>query len=66
VILVEIKRGTRVCSKEIGGCGRQIFQGEWAWQQFRSGKGKSTRYLCEQCAQKVFINGFASKVNSKK
>ena len=51
---VEIKRGTRLCSKGLGGCGRTIKQGETAWLQKRSKKKyRRRRYLCKECYEKV-------------
>ena len=47
---VKVKRGTRVCSKELGGCDRSIKQGEMAYMQMRSGvKGRRRRFLCDSC-----------------
>jgi hypothetical protein len=51
---VTIKISTRVCCRELGGCGRTIIPGEKAWQQRRTGtkikkRGKTVRYLCKQC-----------------
>lgn len=45
-----IKIGTRVCSKELGGCDRTIKSGEKAWMQIRTTLGRrSRRYLCQEC-----------------
>jgi len=50
---VEIKKGTRVCSKELGGCGRTIWSGEIAWVQERSKKKwRRRRFLCKECYEK--------------
>jgi hypothetical protein len=47
---VTIKRGSRECSKEIGGCGRSIKQGEVAYLKLRSGRQRYKRaYLCKDC-----------------
>ena len=55
---VTIKISTRICAKELGGCGRVIRPGEKAWQQRRtSGKikyrGRTVRYLCKACYKLV-------------
>jgi ATP-dependent exoDNAse (exonuclease V) alpha subunit len=55
---VQIKIATRICSKDLGGCGRTIESGEYAWQQLRTRGGnkkrtRTRRYLCETCYKKV-------------
>jgi len=49
---VEIKKGTRVCSKKLGGCGRTIEQGEWVWMK-KGHRNCRRRFLCEECYDKV-------------
>jgi len=51
---VTIKISTRVCSKDMNGCGRTIKKGEKAMMQMRTRLGRrSRRYLCLQCYDKI-------------
>jgi len=51
---VIIKVSTRVCSKELGGCGRIIKPPEKAMLQIRTTLGRrSRRYLCMECYNKI-------------
>ena len=51
---VTIKVSTRVCSKELNGCGRTIKTGEKAMLQIRTKLGRrSRRYLCMECYDRI-------------
>lgn len=51
MIEIKVKKGTRICSKELGGCGRTIWTGEIAYMQMRSKRVKryKRRFLCKEC-----------------
>ena len=50
---VIVKKGTRVCSKELGGCGRTIWEGEVCYKQIRVRMKRKTRYICEECWRRI-------------
>jgi len=49
---VVLKRGSRTCSEEIGGCGRTMFRGEVAYLLIKRRKGKKRFYMCEECYER--------------
>ncbi len=55
---VLVKKGTRICSVKLGGCGRVIKTGEYAWRQIK-GKTRVKRpvssrlFICEECYDRV-------------
>lgn len=50
------------CSKELGGCGKKLKEGETVMRKMRQlpknrarSQGESTRYLCLDCYDKVSV-----------
>lgn len=55
--LVTVKSGTRICNTDLGGCGRQVYEGEQVWRQISSRRKKEKRrFLCVDCGKKVYID----------